>query len=83
MKRVQCSAYFLAVTIRRHLKSQSERYRKACKTLDSCLYVEDLVTVVIDDYESTVMLYKESKLLISSAKINLCKWQINSNYLRK
>lgn len=79
---VNASPFLLAATIKLHIEKFRDIYPDVFKILDTCVYVDDLVTGA-DDVSEALKISREAKEIMSKASMNLRKWVSNDNSLIK
>ncbi|GFV38185.1 DUF1758 domain-containing protein [Trichonephila clavipes] len=79
---VKASPILLATTIKTHIGKYVEKYPDTVRTLDHCVYVDDLVTGE-DDAKSAFDLSSKAAKIMSEAGMNLRKWISNDCELMK
>ncbi|XP_055938254.1 uncharacterized protein LOC129968421 [Argiope bruennichi] len=79
---VNSSPFLLAATIKTHIEKYKEQYPVTGRALDSCFYVDDLVSGE-DDVSSAFDLSNTAAKIMDDAGMNLRKWISNDCDLMK
>lgn len=74
---VNASPFLLSATIKKHIENYRQQYPVTTDTLDTCLYVDDLITGS-DDVNSALKLSIEANMIMKEANMNFRKWSSNS-----
>ncbi|XP_035217266.1 uncharacterized protein LOC118190626 [Stegodyphus dumicola] len=79
---VNSSPFLLAATIKLHIQKYRNVYPDTFQILDTCMYVDDLVTGA-DDVSEALKTSREAKEIMRGAGMNLRKWVTNDYHLAK
>ncbi|XP_035207028.1 uncharacterized protein LOC118181903 [Stegodyphus dumicola] len=79
---VNSSPFLLAATIKLHIQKYRNVYPDTFQILDTCMYVDDLVTGA-DDVSEALKTSREVKEIMRGAGMNLRKWVTNDYHLAK
>ena len=74
------AAAVLGAIVLHHLKSYKDKYTDFVQLIENCLYVDDFVTGT-DSIEQGFELYQKAKQIMKEARLNLRKWNSNSQVL--
>lgn len=77
---LRSSLAILGAIISHHLQSYKASHPNVKEQIEDCLYVDDLITGV-STVEQGFELYQRAKGIMKEARLNLCKWNSNSDML--
>ncbi|XP_054709165.1 uncharacterized protein LOC129218869 [Uloborus diversus] len=79
---INVSPFLLSATIKEHIKKYEEAYPVTTKVLNTCFYVDDLVTGA-DSINDALKISIEANNIMKKASMNLRKWISNDKVLMK
>ncbi|GFT57642.1 reverse transcriptase domain-containing protein, partial [Nephila pilipes] len=82
MFEVNVSPFLLSATIKHHIEKYREQYPAATEMLDTCLYVDDVITGA-DDISKALKISKDADIIMKNASMKLRKWNSSDQTLMK
>ncbi|GFU48491.1 reverse transcriptase domain-containing protein [Nephila pilipes] len=79
---VNVSPFLLSATIKHHIEKYREQYPAATELLDTCLYVDDVISGA-DDISQALKISKDADTIMKDASMKLRKWNSNDQALMK
>ncbi|GFT39651.1 reverse transcriptase domain-containing protein [Nephila pilipes] len=79
---VNVSPFLLSATIKHHIEKYREQYPAATEMLDTCLYVDDVISGA-DDISQALKISKDADTIMKDASMKLRKWNSNDQALMK
>ncbi|GFT41951.1 reverse transcriptase domain-containing protein [Nephila pilipes] len=79
---VNVSPFLLSATIKHHIEKYREQYPAATELLDTCLYVDDVISGA-DDISEALKISKDADTIMKDASMKLRKWNSNDQALMK
>ncbi|GFR20900.1 reverse transcriptase domain-containing protein, partial [Trichonephila clavata] len=79
---VNVSPFLLSATIKYHLEKYREQYPAAMEMLDTCLYVDDVISGA-ENISQALKLSKDADTIMKSASMTLRKWNSNNQTLMR
>ncbi|GFW72766.1 integrase catalytic domain-containing protein [Trichonephila clavipes] len=79
---VNVSPFLLSATIKHHIENYREQYPAATEMLDTCLYVDDVISGA-DDISQALKVSKDSETIMKNASMKLRKWNSNDQTLMR
>ncbi|GFS75466.1 reverse transcriptase domain-containing protein, partial [Nephila pilipes] len=79
---VNVSPFLLSATIKHHIEKYREQYPAATEMLDTCLYVDDVISGA-DDISQALKISKDADTIMKDASMKLRKWNSNDQTLMK
>ncbi|GFU27993.1 reverse transcriptase domain-containing protein [Nephila pilipes] len=79
---VNVSPFLLSATIKHHIEKYREQYPAATELLDTCLYVDDVISGA-DDISQAIKISKDADTIMKDASMKLRKWNSNDQTLMK
>ncbi|GFT77087.1 reverse transcriptase domain-containing protein, partial [Nephila pilipes] len=79
---VNMSPFLLSATIKHHIEKYREQYPAATEMLDTCLYVDDVISGA-DDISQALKISKDADTIMKDASMKLRKWNSNDQALMK
>ncbi|GFT79999.1 reverse transcriptase domain-containing protein [Nephila pilipes] len=79
---VNVSPFLLSATIKPHIEKYREQYPAATELLDTCLYVDDVISGA-DDISQALKISKDADTIMKDASMKLRKWNSNDQTLMK
>ncbi|XP_054715273.1 uncharacterized protein LOC129224750 [Uloborus diversus] len=79
---INVSPFLLSATIKEHIKKYEEAYPVTTEVLNTCFYVDDLVTGA-DNIKDALKISIEANNIMKKASMNLRKWISNDEVLMK
>ncbi|GFU12921.1 integrase catalytic domain-containing protein [Trichonephila clavipes] len=79
---VNVSPFLLSATIKHHIENYREQYPAATKMLDTCLYVDDVISGA-DDISQALKVSKDAETIMKNASMKLRKWNSNDQTLMR
>ncbi|GFS59745.1 reverse transcriptase domain-containing protein [Nephila pilipes] len=79
---VNVSPFLLSATIKHHIEKYREQYPAATEMLDTCLYVDDVISGA-DDISQAIKISQDSDTIMKNSSMKLCKWNSNDQTLMK
>ncbi|GFU01709.1 uncharacterized protein NPIL_106972 [Nephila pilipes] len=79
---VNVSLFLLSATIKHHIEKYREQYPAATEMLDTCLYVDDVISGA-DDISQALKISKDAVTIMKDASMKLRKWNSNDQALMK
>ncbi|GFT68058.1 integrase catalytic domain-containing protein [Trichonephila clavipes] len=79
---VNVSPFLLSATIKRHIENYREQYPAATEMLDTCLYVDDVISGA-DDISQALKVSKDAETIMKNASMKLRKWNSNDQTLMR
>ncbi|GFU52718.1 integrase catalytic domain-containing protein [Trichonephila clavipes] len=79
---VNVSPFLLSATIKHHIENYREQYPAATKMLDTCLYVDDVISGA-DDISQALKMSKDAETIMKNASMKLRKWNSNDQTLMR
>ncbi|GFU44653.1 reverse transcriptase domain-containing protein [Nephila pilipes] len=76
------SPFLLSATIKHHIEKYREQYPAATEMLDTCLYVDDVISGA-DDISQALKISKDADTIMKDASMKLRKWNSNDQALMK
>ncbi|GFY24394.1 integrase catalytic domain-containing protein [Trichonephila clavipes] len=73
---VNVSPFLLSATIKHHIENYREQYPAATEMLDTCLYVDDVISGA-DDISQALKVSKDAETIMKNASRKLRKWNSN------
>ncbi|GFW37027.1 integrase catalytic domain-containing protein [Trichonephila clavipes] len=77
---VNVSPFLLSATIKHHIENYREQYPAATEMLDTCLYVDDVISGA-DDISQALKVSKDAETIMKNASMKLRKWNSNDQTL--
>ncbi|GFT74434.1 reverse transcriptase domain-containing protein [Nephila pilipes] len=82
MFEVNVSPFLLSVMIKHHIEKYREQHPEATEMLDTCLYVDDVISGA-GDISQALKISKDADAIMKNASIKLPKWNSNDQTLMK
>ncbi|GFU13753.1 reverse transcriptase domain-containing protein [Nephila pilipes] len=82
MFEVNVSPFLLSATIKHHIEKYREQYPAATEMLDTCLYVDDVISGA-DDIFQVLKISKDAEIIMKNASMKLREWNSNDQTLMK
>ncbi|GFX77585.1 integrase catalytic domain-containing protein [Trichonephila clavipes] len=79
---VNVSPFLLSATIKHHIENYREQYPAATEMLDTCLYVDDVISGA-DDISQALKVSKDAETIMKNASMKLRKWNSNDQTLMR
>ncbi|GFW74464.1 integrase catalytic domain-containing protein [Trichonephila clavipes] len=79
---VNVSPFLLSATIKHHIENYREQYPAATEMLDTCLYVDDVISGA-DDISQALKVSKYAETIMKNASMKLRKWNSNDQTLMR
>ncbi|GFQ75438.1 uncharacterized protein TNCT_395721 [Trichonephila clavata] len=79
---VNVSPFLLSATIKYHIEKYREQYPAATEMLDTCLYVDDVISGA-ENISQALKLSKDADTIMKSASMTLRKWNSNNQTLMR
>ncbi|GFT62592.1 uncharacterized protein TNCV_1702501 [Trichonephila clavipes] len=79
---VNVSPFLLSATIKHHIENYREQYPAATEMLDTCLYVDDVISGA-DDISQALKVSKNAETIMKNASMKLRKWNSNDQTLMR
>ncbi|GFY36409.1 integrase catalytic domain-containing protein [Trichonephila clavipes] len=79
---VNVSPFLLSATIKHHIENYREQYPAATEMLDTCLYVNDVISGA-DDISQALKVSKDAETIMKNASMKLRKWNSNDQTLMR
>ncbi|GFV76197.1 integrase catalytic domain-containing protein [Trichonephila clavipes] len=79
---VNVSPFLLSSTIKYHIENYSEQYPAATEMLDTCLYVDDIISGA-DDISQALKVSQDAETIMKNANMKLRKWNSNDQTLMR
>ncbi|GFX22327.1 integrase catalytic domain-containing protein [Trichonephila clavipes] len=79
---VNVSPFLLSATIKHHIENYREQYPAATEMLDTCLYVDDVISGA-DDISQALKVSKDAETIMKNASMKLRKWNSNDRTLMR
>ncbi|GFW82367.1 integrase catalytic domain-containing protein [Trichonephila clavipes] len=79
---VNVSPFLLSATIKHHIENYCEQYPAATEMLDTCLYVDDVISGA-DDISQALKVSKDAETIMKNASMKLRKWNSNDQTLMR
>ncbi|GFW56495.1 integrase catalytic domain-containing protein [Trichonephila clavipes] len=79
---VNVSPFLLSATIKHHIENYREQYPAATEMLDTCLYVDDVISGA-DDISQALKVSKDAETIMKNASTKLRKWNSNDQTLMR
>ncbi|GFY15303.1 integrase catalytic domain-containing protein [Trichonephila clavipes] len=79
---VNVSPFLLSSTIKPHIENYREQYPAATEMLDTCLYVDDVISGA-DDISQALKVSKDAETIMKNASMKLRKWNSNDQTLMR
>ncbi|GFT23069.1 integrase catalytic domain-containing protein [Trichonephila clavipes] len=79
---VNVSPFLLSATIKHHIENYREQYPSATEMLDTCLYVDDVISGA-DDISQALKVSKDAETIMKNASMKLRKWNSNDQTLMR
>ncbi|GFU03201.1 uncharacterized protein TNCV_2720971 [Trichonephila clavipes] len=79
---VNVSPFLLSATIKHHIENYREQYQAATEMLDTCLYVDDVISGA-DDISQALKVSKDVETFMKNASMKLRKWNSNDQTLMR
>ncbi|GFR04302.1 reverse transcriptase domain-containing protein [Trichonephila clavata] len=79
---VNVSPFLLSATIKYHIEKYREQYPAATEMLDTCLYVDDVISGA-ENISQALKLSKDADTIMKSASTTLRKWNSNNQTLMR
>ncbi|GFR20903.1 reverse transcriptase domain-containing protein [Trichonephila clavata] len=79
---VNVSPFLLSATIKYHIEKYREQYPAATEMLDTCLYVDDVISGA-ENISQALKLSKDADTIMKNASMTLRKWNSNNQTLMK
>ncbi|GFT67312.1 integrase catalytic domain-containing protein [Trichonephila clavipes] len=79
---VNVSPFLLSATIKHHIENYREQYPAATEMLDTCLYVDDVISGA-DDISQALKVSKDAETIMKNASMKLRKWNSNDQTLTR
>ncbi|GFX07325.1 integrase catalytic domain-containing protein [Trichonephila clavipes] len=79
---VNVSPFLLSATIKHHIENYREQYPAATEMLDTCLYVDDVISGA-DDISQDLKVSKDAETIMKNARMKLRKWNSNDQTLMR
>ncbi|GFU76788.1 integrase catalytic domain-containing protein [Trichonephila clavipes] len=79
---VNVSPFLLSATIKHHIENYREQYPAATEMLDTCLYVDDVISGA-DDISQALKVSKDAERIMKNASMKLRKWNSNDQTLMR
>ncbi|GFS58926.1 reverse transcriptase domain-containing protein [Nephila pilipes] len=79
---VNVSHFLLSAKIKHHIEKYHEQYPVATEMLDTCLYVDDVISGA-DDISQALKILKDADTIMKNASIKLREWNSNDPVLMK
>ncbi|GFW45953.1 DUF1758 domain-containing protein [Trichonephila clavipes] len=76
------SPFLLSATIKHHIENYREQYPAATEMLDTCLYVDDVISGA-DDISQALKVSKDAETIMKNASMKLRKWNSNDQTLMR
>ncbi|GFV07384.1 uncharacterized protein TNCV_1765451 [Trichonephila clavipes] len=77
---VNVSPFLLSATIKHHIENYREQYPAATEMLDTCLYVDDVISGA-DDISQALKVSKDAETIMKNVSMKLRKWNSNDQTL--
>ncbi|GFT46082.1 integrase catalytic domain-containing protein [Trichonephila clavipes] len=79
---VNVSPFLLSATIKHHIENYREQYPAATEMLDTCLYVDDVISGAYD-ISQALKVSKDAETIMKNANMKLRKWNSNDQTLKR
>ncbi|GFY20524.1 integrase catalytic domain-containing protein [Trichonephila clavipes] len=79
---VNGSPFLLSATIKHHIENYREQYPAATEMLDTCLYVDNVISGA-DDISQALKVSKDAETIMKNASMKLRKWNSNDQTLMR
>ncbi|GFU91871.1 reverse transcriptase domain-containing protein [Trichonephila clavipes] len=79
---VNVSPFLLSATIKHYIENYREQYPAATEMLDTCLYVDDVISGA-DDISQALKVSKDAETIMKNASMKLRKWNSNDQTLMR
>ncbi|GFW35260.1 integrase catalytic domain-containing protein [Trichonephila clavipes] len=79
---VNVSPFLLSATIKHPIENYREQYPAATEMLDTCLYVDDVISGA-DDISQALKVSKDAETIMKNASMKLRKWNSNDQTLMR
>ncbi|GFR09747.1 integrase catalytic domain-containing protein [Trichonephila clavata] len=79
---VNVSPFLLSATIKYHIEKYREQYPAATEMLDTCLYVDDVISGA-ENISQALKLSKDADTIMKSASMTLWKWNSNNQTMMR
>ncbi|GFT65086.1 integrase catalytic domain-containing protein [Trichonephila clavipes] len=79
---VNVSPFLLSATIKYHIENYREQYPAATEMLDTCLYVDDVISGA-DDISQALKVSQDAETIMKNANMKLRKWNSNDQTLMR
>ncbi|GFV45767.1 integrase catalytic domain-containing protein [Trichonephila clavipes] len=79
---VNVSPFLLSSTIKHHIENYREQYPAATEMLDTCLYVDDVISGA-DDISQALKVSKDAETIMKNFSMKLRKWNSNDQTLMR
>ncbi|GFU43352.1 uncharacterized protein TNCV_4089771 [Trichonephila clavipes] len=79
---VNVSPFLLSAIIKHHIENYREQYPAATEMLDTCLYVDDVISGA-DDISQALKVSKDAETIMKNASMKLRKWNSNDQTLMR
>ncbi|GFT71317.1 integrase catalytic domain-containing protein [Trichonephila clavipes] len=79
---VNVSPFLLSATIKHQIENYREQYPAATEMLDTCLYVDDVISGA-DDISQALKVSKDAETIMKNASMKLRKWNSNDQTLMR
>ncbi|GFQ92078.1 reverse transcriptase domain-containing protein [Trichonephila clavata] len=79
---VNVSPFLLSATIKYHIEKYREQYPAATEMLDTCLYVDDVISGA-ENISQALKLSKDADTIMKNASMTLRKWNSNNQTLMR
>ncbi|GFQ75684.1 integrase catalytic domain-containing protein [Trichonephila clavata] len=79
---VNVSPFLLSATIKYHIEKYREQYPAATEMLDTCLYVDDVISAA-ENISQALKLSKDADTIMKNASMTLRKWNSNNQTLMR